>query len=378
MNHVMHGRVRAWRGFVINFSLVLVSAWLTLFVVDLVLAEYFTSLDKERTAAGVNGYYDGSRWTWGNRVQLNDWGFRDRQIPPRKEDGIIRIVILGDSISWGAGVSMDERYSNILEHMLNDYDTEIQFEVINLSLSGTPTTVQRDILVEYGPVVDPDLVIVGYCLNDTQPLSQDYVSEKRKFWEKYGGIVTGIEMLFRLLSFDAVQRYLGDHWDRVFEALGLFPGWVVGLDRTYALDASEWKEFQRALSEIVSMSSTGHALPPILITLNQAYKVGVHDFKNDTDELWLLQKKWFSQVSATARDVGFTVVNVESRLTDRKWRYEELSINRFDGHPSAELHKVFAIALFDAVLAGISQPIGSNLKLENIHGVRSNLPTIMD
>lgn len=94
-------------------------------------------------------------------------GFRDDfDIVTPKPKGVFRIIVLGDSLTWGAGLATGERYTNLLSRRLNEEIKESVFEVLNLAHSGAPLIAYRNRLVKYVDILDPDLIIVGFCLND--------------------------------------------------------------------------------------------------------------------------------------------------------------------------------------------------------------------
>ena len=53
----------------------------------------------------------------GVTISTNALGFRDRELE-RKQDGELRILLLGDSITFGYGVSAEETYGRKLEAIL--------------------------------------------------------------------------------------------------------------------------------------------------------------------------------------------------------------------------------------------------------------------
>ncbi|MYH27884.1 MAG: SGNH/GDSL hydrolase family protein [Acidobacteria bacterium] len=119
----------------------------------------------------VNARIDGVRYTWGHRVENNGYGFRERDFTSPKPSGVYRVMVLGDSFTWGAGLAVEERYTAIAEALLNEasHRGRFEFEVLNFGLRAAPTTEERDVLRDYKDLVRPDLIVVGFCINDPQP-----------------------------------------------------------------------------------------------------------------------------------------------------------------------------------------------------------------
>jgi lysophospholipase L1-like esterase len=103
----------------------------------------------------------------------NRRGYRDRNYTLAKDDGVFRIVIVGDSVVAGERIdSLERLFGKILERRLNRNAEGRSFETIHLARSGYTTqqelTLLRDEAFEY----HPDLVLWNYVLND--PLNPVY------------------------------------------------------------------------------------------------------------------------------------------------------------------------------------------------------------
>src|SRR5260370_40571869 len=128
--------------------------------------EFLLERNDPKRSLPVNGWVNGKLITWGNPVENNRFDFREREFVTPKPPNVFRIMVLGDSLTWGAGLAPDERYSNLLEKSLNETYPGKKFEVLNFGIPGGPTTEERDILRKYRDRVQPDLIIVGFCIND--------------------------------------------------------------------------------------------------------------------------------------------------------------------------------------------------------------------
>lgn len=108
-------------------------------------------------------------FTGANTIQIshNSYGFRDKEfiIDSKKK----KILILGDSFAYGYDSEMHERYSEILDNNLQDY------EIFNLGVSGYSTDQELLLLKEYFHLINPDLVYLLYCHNDWYGNSVNHV-----------------------------------------------------------------------------------------------------------------------------------------------------------------------------------------------------------
>jgi lysophospholipase L1-like esterase len=101
------------------------------------------------------------------RYRINKDGLRDYFYPREKKDAI-RIICLGDSFTFGYGVDLEQTYPKILEKKLNEIHSE-KYEVINAGVPGYNTGQELILLKEKLIRYEPDIVIIGFCLNDADP-----------------------------------------------------------------------------------------------------------------------------------------------------------------------------------------------------------------
>ena len=80
---------------------------------------------------------------------------------------VLKIAVIGDSFTQGEGVQFDDRYAARLERMLNMNTNARPVEVRVFSEPGTSTYQQLSLLKE-ALCWQPDICILGMCLNDTE------------------------------------------------------------------------------------------------------------------------------------------------------------------------------------------------------------------
>lgn len=109
--------------------------------------------------------YDG--WFAGVPAHTNSLGFRDtREYSLAKPPGTFRIVVLGDSVTFGHGALNETSYPFLLEQRLHEWRPDVKWEVWNLGIPGYNTAQELAYLNEIGERYAPDLVIVGFFPND--------------------------------------------------------------------------------------------------------------------------------------------------------------------------------------------------------------------
>ena len=109
--------------------------------------------------------YDG--WFAGVPAHTNSLGFRDtREYSLTKAPGTFRIIVLGDSVTFGHGALYETSYPYLLEQRLRQWRPDVNWEVWNLGIPGYNTAQELAYLNEVGPRFAPDLVVVGFFPND--------------------------------------------------------------------------------------------------------------------------------------------------------------------------------------------------------------------
>ena len=100
------------------------------------------------------------------RIDISPQGFRDRVLPP-KEPGEMRILVLGDSFTFGYGVEADQTISYYLEQALRSAGPGGRISVVNAGIEGYGPWQSRGLLEERGFPLDPDLVVYQtFATND--------------------------------------------------------------------------------------------------------------------------------------------------------------------------------------------------------------------
>lgn len=120
-------------------------------------------------------------------AEINDLGFRGQLPAPELDgDGGLRVVCLGDSFTFGWGVEDADTYPVQLEAALQDLlaarvagdaghsgprRSPVGAEVLNVGLPGYNTWQEHRLYEKLVRPMAPDVVVLGWYLNDLDPLS---------------------------------------------------------------------------------------------------------------------------------------------------------------------------------------------------------------
>ncbi len=100
-------------------------------------------------------------------IDISSEGFRDYEHTKQNINGTYRILGLGDSFTFGFGVPFEETYLRILEKKLNQSSSDKQqYEIIKTGIPGYCLLQEFLLLKEKGADYKPDLVLIGFDIND--------------------------------------------------------------------------------------------------------------------------------------------------------------------------------------------------------------------
>jgi lysophospholipase L1-like esterase len=110
------------------------------------------------------GFPNSEGYVWGAHIKINSLGFRDKEYDLKKNSGTFRIAVLGDSITFGNMLSIEDVYTEQLENLFSKKKKDV--EVLNLGMTGYDTLAEVSSLEHIGLRFNPDLVVIGFCVND--------------------------------------------------------------------------------------------------------------------------------------------------------------------------------------------------------------------
>lgn len=126
----------------------------------------------------------------GKFVTHNSKGLRGPELEFKKPSGTKRAVFIGDSQTWGWGVSDDETISHYTEQLLNIKDESTKYEALNLGASGFGVDQTYIRLLIEGLRYEPDYVVYTFFAdNDVWEAStiEAWGVEKPYIYEKESG-----------------------------------------------------------------------------------------------------------------------------------------------------------------------------------------------
>lgn len=156
--------------------------------------------------------YSGRRRAWQDDAgcvtyRINAQGFRGDEFSATKAPGTYRVVVLGDSFTFGEGTPQSDIFPTRLAAALRSAAGGRDVEVINLGFPAADTGTEAAMYARVASALDPDWVVLQWNTND-YPTSQVQADHLRLIGAEYRDVFASPPALAwsRVLSF-AVQQY---------------------------------------------------------------------------------------------------------------------------------------------------------------------------
>jgi hypothetical protein len=117
-------------------------------------------------------------------LRFNREGFRGKNLPYEKEQGVRRLAVLGDSFVAAIGCEESDTSVAVLQDLLQRSHSEVTWEAMNFGVSGSSTGQQIVLFREIVSRYDPDLVLVAFYIgNDFADNSSEMSTVPRIYFQ---------------------------------------------------------------------------------------------------------------------------------------------------------------------------------------------------
>jgi hypothetical protein len=162
---------------------------------------------------------------WNDTFLSNELGYRCG--PAAKRPGVFRVLLVGDSWTFGMGVSEDEAFPKQLEVLANQVSgSKMPIETWSLALPGYNTVNEVTALEVFFDRLQPDAVVLCPTRNDndSEPyvLPDGSVRKATGYWHDCYGSDHHLEYTYRFVD---SYRYL-DRWRQAFAAIRRTEHWL--------------------------------------------------------------------------------------------------------------------------------------------------------
>lgn len=116
----------------------------------------------------------GKTFNIGTEISINSDGIRNKEISHEKPNNTVRVLILGDSNTFGWGLRKQETFPYLVEKRLDKRNPSQNIQVVNAGIPAYGMKDYRDYLINKGLSYEPDIVIIGINNNDYFSSKQYY------------------------------------------------------------------------------------------------------------------------------------------------------------------------------------------------------------
>ncbi len=263
----------------------------------------------------------------------NNLGFRGNEFNKEKSKDIFRIAILGDSLSFGEGVKDEDTYPQVLEKLLNDKEVQKSFEVLNFAVGGFNTSQELAVLKKYIFDYQPDLIILGYTLNDAEPPlftikngqlirrnREIKVSENLAFLQPTNSVyrLRFVRLLWQFFNLKKYNQKTIDYYHQL-----------------YSENNPSWQKTKDSLKEIQQVCNQKN-IPLLAIIFPLFYRLNKYPFFH----LHQLISQELKTLEIDFLDLSFYFVGKDER---------KLIVYPSDQHPNEQVHQKTAEIIFDKI-----------------------------
>ena len=259
----------------------------------------------------------------------NSAHYRDFEHTKKKAQGVHRAVFVGDSFTYGAGVLFDDTYSQRVARALT-VDRGEPWEAVVLAVPGIATPKEAEIIRNEAFEYEPDLLFLGYVLNDAetpgkgeQKRADEWLqglgpqSDRPSFWRRSA------------LSSLIVDRLIATRENRVRIANYL---------AVYRDDSPGYQAVVKGLTEIAALAHE-HKVPLIVAVFPL--------FGNPLDRTYPFESI-HRKLEALCRPLGVIYVDLLPYYRGLDWRLLVVE-GGADEHPNEVAHRIAAEALLREV-----------------------------
>lgn len=255
--------------------------------------------------------------------RTNAHGLRDRD-RPGKVPGARRVLVMGDSYTWGYAVAEDEAYPQMAERLLRERGHP-EIEVINGGVPDYNSRQERQLLESLMKVYQPDAVVLSYVMNDAEPSTALPTPPDETYRHASSWFLAELADVANRHLFE--RRLLETHKDTV--SGNYLDGFAAG--------SPKWQDSKQAIREMRDLCAAAGVPFAIFI---------LPDFTQSFDDRYAF-RRIHDTVASWGPELGVPVVDL---LTAFRGEDHQTLLVPWDGHPNAEAHRRIAEVLVARIL----------------------------
>ena len=264
-------------------------------------------------------------WYWQGALHVQDENNFRRSTPfPPKDPDVFRVMVVGDSLTYGLGIAESSTFTALLGKWLSkDY----RIEFLNLGVEGYQSEDVLRVIKTFLPQLRPNLVIYAVCLNDFLPSGVGQYDG-----DQYAFPLPNRAKRF-LISHTMTGAFLSDKYDAALRGLHLRQDFF---DDILADFGNYQKRFARDVAEM-NRTVTAAGLPPMVALVVDQFPVyGGRPYR-------------ITKVAEDAlRKAGDDVIPTDDYY--RRYNNQRLYVSNWEGHPNEVANYIWAKMIYQQLI----------------------------
>jgi len=290
---------------------------------------------------GIRGVLFFTSFNKEERIVINSKGFRGEEFNTQKSEGIIRIIMMGDSVTFGITPETCP-YPAQLQRLFDEKYPD-QFEIINAGVEGYSSEyvlkrLKHDIL-QY----QPDIITVHagwndlYAINPESPWSYKKMSSLANFLNKFYIYKGGRKFIFLVLK-PKIERFLERDISRKdIEAYQDFQPEIYSNNMKETINICRENDIKIILINLASILSNEMSSEAIK-------EVHYPYFFSDIEKLRILQQNYNDTIEEISQEENISLIDI-NRAINQIPNKENLFFDTM--HPYCSGNAVIAQTIFD-------------------------------
>lgn len=302
-----------------NLILLFITLIILILILELAVRGYLPEESKYNFPPGQLEFYK-------KYISLNNNGYRDIDHTYEKKSDIVRIVVLGDSYTFGSGIkNVNNTYLKGLEKLFNENSKDKTYEVLNFGKAGVDTEFEIKILKNDALLYKPDIIILGYVLNDFRDHeSQKISANSYLFW---------FDIFLKRYSY--LYHFTSKGFNTALEALGLKKSYYQTIIDSFNSESNK-KLNSKYFEELKRISKTNNSTLVVVI-FPFIYKLDNYPFTE--------QHRIINQIINENDIIVIDLLLYFQHIDENK-----IVVSKYDNHPNELGHEIAAKAIYERLI----------------------------
>jgi hypothetical protein len=257
-----------------------------------------------------------------------------------------KIMVIGDSYIYGGGIEFKDNFSQNLKKLINSEKGNFKNGwVLDVSKPSSNNLDNNQTYFEFVNRYNPDIVIIGYNLNDVEGnLQKDStnLSISGHFTHtKIHGIETTslIQKIYKILYTSEFIQFIFHKTHRQLKAHGIvIPGSQFDLMlKSYYQNRDNWQQSQILLKEVIEHAKKNN----IELIIYKFPEMDLIEYPNIFAKSDAIIKSFFNGFSS--------VYFLDGSEQFRNEKSRDYRLSKYDGHPNGIAHKKMAERAFELI-----------------------------